>query len=193
MKLSLMAGLVAALAGGLFSRQDPNEMQDAMARAKKYTAPGKKHETLKKFLGSWTTETRMYMGGKASPPEKGASECGWLMEGRWIRIDTKGQIMGMALHSHTIMGFDNFKQAFVATTVNSMDTAMIRVEGDLDQHGKNLIAYGTLDEYLDGRHDKPLKVIWRFESDDKFLMEVHDLAIGESNTKVFDVAYTRKK
>lgn len=193
MKLSLIAAVVAAFAAGFSARQDPKEMQDAMEKAKKYTAPGKNHETLKKFLGSWTTEMRFFMGGKASPTEKGAAECAWLMDGRWIRSDTKGSMMGMPVHTHTIMGYDNFKQSFVATTVNSMDTAMIRVEGDLDQHGKTLIAYGTLDEYLDGQHDKAIKVVWRFESDDRFLMEVHDLAIGETNTKVFEIAYTRKK
>jgi hypothetical protein len=42
--------------------------------------------------------------------------------------------------------------------------------------------YGTLDEYLTGEHDKMVKSVWRFVSDDEMRLEVHDLAIGESNS-----------
>jgi hypothetical protein len=72
-----------------------------------------------------------------------------------------------------------------------MDTAMNRFEGDLDQSGKTLIAYGTLDEYLTGEHDKMVKYIWRFQSPSRIILEVHDLPIGETNTRVVEVAFTK--
>ena len=195
MKTPLVLGLVFAMAGALSSRgpQDPADMEKEMAKAKRWTEPGKNHETLKKFLGSWTTETRFFFGDKASPAAKGTAEGAWLMEGRWARIESKSDLMGKPFRSFSILGYDNFKMSYVVTTVNTWDTAMIRVEGDLDQHGKSLVAYGTLDEYLTGEHDKAIKVAWRFESEDRFTMEVHDFGIGETNTKVFEVAYTRKK
>jgi hypothetical protein len=193
MKSSLALGLAFAVVAALFPAQDPKEMQEAMEKMKKWTAPGKHHETLKKFLGSWATETKFFMGGQASPAEKGSTEVDWLMEGRWIRFEAKGNLMGKPVRSFTIMGYDNFKMSYVATTVGTWDTAMNRVEGDLDQHGKNLIAYGTIDEYLDGQHDKAVKLLWRFESDDKITWEIHDLAIGEKDTKVIEVVHTRKK
>jgi hypothetical protein len=77
--------------------------------------------------------------------------------------------------------------------VGNFDTAMIRAEGDMDPSGKALLLYGTLDEYLTGEHDKMVKTVWRFPSADKLVMEVHDLPIGEQNTKVFEVVYTRAK
>ena len=52
--------------------------------------------------------------------------------------------------------------------------------------------YGTLDEYLTGEHDKMVKTIWRFISKDEMVMEVHDLHIGEKNTQVIEIRYTRK-
>ena len=128
-----------------------------------------------------------------APPVKGTAEGEWLMEGRWIRFETKGTMFGKTLHSFSIIGYDNFKMSFVTTMVSSFDTAMIRTEGDLDQGGKSLISYGTLDEYMSGEHDKTIKVAWRFPSDDRIVKEVHDLPIGETNTKVFEVVFTRKK
>jgi hypothetical protein len=195
MKASIVVGVALTLAGALFGRgsQDPGDMAKEMEKVKKWTEPGKNHETLKKFLGSWTTETKFYFGDKASPASKGTAEGEWLMEGRWIRFEAKGELMGKAFRSFTIVGYDNFKMSYVATTVSTFDTAMIRVEGDLDQAGKSMIAYGTLDEYLTGEHDKAIKVAWRFESADRIVMEVHDFAIGETNTKVFEIAYARKK
>lgn len=170
-----------------------DEMAAMMARAKQFTAPGKHHDLLKKFLGKWTTETRLYMGGKASPPETGTAEATWMMDGRWVQSDWKSTFMGMKFRSVTWMGYDNFKQSYVTTTVTNLDTMMVRSEGDLDPGGKVLITYGTMDEYLTGEHDKMVKYVWRFESDDKIVFEVHDLPIGENNTKVFDVVFTRAK
>lgn len=190
MKTPVVVAAVLALVGSSFTpAQDPPDMEKEMAKAKKWMSPGKNHEVLKKFLGSWTTETTM-MG---APAVKGTAEVDWLMEGRWLRMDVKTTLFGKPFQKFTIMGYDNFKQSFVITTVSSFDTAMIRVEGDLDQSGKSLVSYGTLDEYLTGEHDKPIKVAWRFKSDDNIVQEVHDLGIGETNTKVFEISYTRKK
>jgi hypothetical protein len=70
---------------------------------------------------------------------------------------------------------------------------MRQSEGDMDPSGKVLITYGTLDEYLTGEHDKMVKYVWRFDSDDKIVLEIHDLPIGEKNTKVLEIVSTRAK
>jgi hypothetical protein len=38
-----------------------------------------------------------------------------------------------------------------------------------------------------------VKYAWRFVSDDKTVLEVHDLPIGENNTKVVEITFTRQK
>jgi len=167
-------------------------MAKMMEKAKRYTQPGKHHRVLERFIGKWNTELRLFMGGKASPAEKGTAEHSWLMQGRWLQMKSTGRMMGRPLNSYWWMGYDNFKQSYVATGVNNLDTAMTRSEGDMDQNGKTMLLYGTIDEYLTGEHDKMVKTVFRFESDDKIIMEVHDLPIGEHNTKVFEIVYTRK-
>jgi len=81
-----------------------------------------------------------------------------------------------------ILGYNIFKMSYVSAAMNSLDTIMIYSEGDLDPSTKALLMYGTLDEYLTGEHDKMVKSVWRFVSDDEMRLEVHDLAIGESNS-----------
>lgn len=197
--------LLPALAG-LFSlplltptlRQDPQDpvrapgqpdMAAMMAKMRAFTTPGPEHAVLERFLGTWEMELSV-MGGA---PEKSEVTWSWLMDGRWLESRASGSMMGQPMQSASWMGYDRFKQSYVMTFVNTMDTAMLRAEGDLTQDGKTLIAYGTLDEYLTGEHDKMVKYVWRFVSADEIVHEIHDLPIGEANTKVVEIRYRRKR
>jgi hypothetical protein len=173
--------------------QDPQAkaMRDMMAKATQFTQPGKNHAQLERFLGKWSTELRFTMMGKQSPPERGTAEVSWVMPGRWLKLETSGSMMGIKAQTFQLLGYDNFKQSFVMTAINSVDTAMTHAEGDMDPGGKAMLLYGTLDEYLTGEHDKMVKYVWRFPSDDQMVLEIHDLPIGEQNTKVMEFHFTR--
>lgn len=164
-----------------------------MEKAKKFTEPGKNHEVLKRYLGKWNTEVRFHMGGKAMPPEKGTAEWKWLVDGRWLHGTLTGTMMGRPITTHSFLGYDNMKMSFVETRVSSVDTAMPHSEGDLTPDGKAMISYGTLDEYFTGEHDKMVRYVWRFVSDDQIKLEVHDLPIGEEHTQVISIVYNRQK
>jgi len=169
--------------------QDPQQM----ARVKKLTQPGPEHQKLEAFLGSWTTESSFFMNGQKTPAEKGEATFRWQMQGRWMVAETKGSMMRMPYESFWVLGHDNMKKSYVITTVQNMDTAMVRSEGDFLQDGKTLVTYGQMDEYLTGEHDKVVKYVFRFVDADHITIEVHDLHIGEPNTKVLEIAMTKKQ
>ncbi|MHC5062921.1 MAG: DUF1579 family protein [Planctomycetota bacterium] len=175
--------------------QDPkksssaSEMAAMMQAAQRYTQPGEAHKALSRFLGTWESVTRIM--GVPGPGEKGTVEYSWLMEGRWIQSRAKGSMMGVPMETFMILGYDNFKQSYVWANVSNMDTALRHAEGDMNQDGTALITYGTLDEYLTGEHDKMVRTVWRFLSEDKILVEIHDFAIGEENSKVVEIEMTR--
>lgn len=176
------------------SAEPPAEMvdvKDMMARAMALTKPGRHHALLERFIGTWKTSTRITMPGADAPAETGTSEFSWMMDGRWLQERGSGTFLGSPHETFSIFGYDNFKKSYVWTGVTTMDTAMLRAEGDLDPGGDVMILYGTLDEYLTGEHDKMVKYVWRFASDDEMTLEVHDLPIGERNTKVVQVDYRR--
>ena len=182
---------LAASAATLAQQGTPADMKAAMEKAKRFTQPGPQHKLLERFIGKWTTETRLYSGPNATPPEKGTSEFSWLMPGRWLKSESTGTLMGLPSQVFMLIGYDNFKQSFVMTNVSSLDTAMTHAEGDMDPGGTALIAYGTLDEYLTGEHDKMVKYVWRFQSPTRIVLEVHDLPIGEANTKVVEIVFNK--
>ena len=198
--LSILAACLAVVAfsttTGARARQDPKQappdMAAMLAKAKRFTEPGANHKHLERFLGKWDIENRITMAGQESPPEKGTAEFSWIMDGRWIKGESNGTLMGQPLRTFTVIGYDNFKQSFVTSMVSSMDTAMTHAEGDMDPAGSAIITYGQMDEYLTGEVGKMVKYVWRFPSKDKIILEVHDLPIGEKNTKVVEVVYTRQ-
>ncbi len=197
MRNAFVAALVCAVsaicATGHAQQQDPSAaMKAAMEKAKRFTEPGPAHKQLDRFLGKWNTQTRLYMGPKPGAPEKGTAEFSWVMPGRWMKLESAGTLMGLPSRTFMLMGYDNFKQSYVMTMVNGLDTAMTHAEGDMDPSGSALIAYGTLDEYLTGEHDKMVKYVWRFPSPTKIVLEVHDLPIGENNTKVVEVTFEKQ-
>lgn len=167
-------------------------MAEMMAKAARYTQPGEAHQVLQRFIGEWNTETKITMGQVPEQGEMGSVTYSWLMPGRWLKAEGSGNMMNMQVQTFSIMGYDNFKQSYVVTSVSTLDTAMNSSEGDMDPSGQAMLLYGTIDEYLTGEHDKMVKTVFRFISDDKFVMEVHDLPIGEKNTQVVEVTYTRK-
>ena len=156
----------------------------------KYRSPGPEHELLQRFIGDWTTSTRLPMFPDGEPTE-GRTSFRWLMDGRFLISEGDTSMMGMPFQEAMLLGYDRFKMSYVATFLSSMDTAIRHAEGDLTRDGKTLIVYGTLDEYLTGEHDKMVKYVFRFRSDDEMVLEVHDLPIGETNTMVVEVTFTR--
>ena len=77
--------------------------------------------------------------------------------------------------------------------IDDMGTVMSTGDGNFDQSGKVLTLFGKMDEPTTGEYDKNVKYVSRWIDNNKFIFEIHDLAIGEPNTKVIEVEYTRKK
>lgn len=169
------------------------DMADGMKRYMAACKPGKDHEWLAALIGKWNVTTRMWMMGPASKPRetKGTCEIKWMMEGRWLVREMQGEMMMRPWKCTSVLGYDNFKKKYVCTTIDSLSTAMIRHEGVLDQAQTAMILYGQMDEPMTGEVAKPIKYITRILDADHFTDEVHDLAIGETNTKVVEFVYSR--
>jgi hypothetical protein len=187
-----LAVLAAACASSVLATDPQVDLKAELEKAKRYTAPGPNHKELERFLGQWDTETRLMLP-TPTQPEKGTASYSWLMEGRWVKGESSGTMMGMPIRTFGILGYDNFKMSYVTANVNSFDTTLTTSEGDMDPSGKAILSYGTLDEYLTGEHDKMVKYVWRFISADEMVLEVHDLPIGEKNTQVIEIRFKRRK
>ena len=202
MNCKLLLAATAALAATVLLAARPTQdaqdgKPDPMAMfgdAAKYLTPNENHQWLGQFIGEWDATSRIWMmPGQAPMESKGKASVRWLVEGRWIISESDMTMFGMPVKTTAILGYDNFKKKYVSTTVDSFQTCMLNAEGFRDQAGTALHLYGPMDEYLTGENDKTVRYTHRIVSPDKRILEVHDLAIGETNTKVVEFEFTRHK
>ncbi|MEW6512041.1 MAG: DUF1579 domain-containing protein [Bacteroidota bacterium] len=195
--LSLL--LIAAFgATGQEKGQDPAAqkaaMDEMMKTMMKLALPGEPHKKLADLAGAWDATVTMTMGPGAAPStSKGSVVQKAVLGGRFLASEMKGEMMGMPMEGVGYMGYDNYNKKYTMFWVDNMGTAMATAEGSADQSGKVITLYGKMDEPTTGEHDKNVKYVYRLQDKDKYTFEIHDLAIGEPNTKVIEVVYTRKK
>lgn len=193
----LLATLLAMPAADTSS--DAPAMDPALAagyqRYMELSQPGPMHGKLASLVGTWEVSISIAMGGPGSSfaTSKGKATYRWLMEGRWLAMEVEGSLMGAPYRSFRILGYDNYKKRFVSSGVDSMTTTLLRSEGALDQSGKVMLSYGLMDEPITDEHDKTVKYVTRFLSDDEHVFEVHDITNFEDNTKVVEMVFTRSK
>lgn len=206
MKLSqftfALAVLLAFVLGQTFavSEEEPAAPQGPdMAKLAKLLAPGKWHKAMEWYLGTWDVSITMRMHkpdgtSGATPATKAVAEFRWQIPGRWMVEEMKGQMPMMGpYHSFLIHGYDNYTKNFVSCGVNSMDTSMNVFRGvRVDPEDKIFTQYGTINEWLDGTFNKPVKVLIRKLDANRFDAEIWDLQIGANGKPVVILKYTRR-
>jgi uncharacterized protein DUF1579 len=135
----------------------------------------------------------MWMGGPEPIEAKGTAQTKWLYDGKWAISSWDIPIMGMAFKYTWVLGYDNNKKSYVSTVINSQETDLKTSEGDATQDGDTIILWGTINEPMTGEHDKMVKTVIRLKSADEHVVEIHDMPIGEENTKVVEFIFTRVK
>lgn len=180
------------------SDESPKPDPERMKRIKEITSPGPQHKQLEYYLGTWDVEARLSMHGRDMEPSKMSAEYKWVIPGRWLTQEIKGPVkMGpveFPYHGFFIHGYDNHTKNYVTCGVQSMDTSMNMFRGvRVDPEDKVFTQYGTINEYMDGTFNKPVKVLVRKVDENRFDMEIWDLQIGASGQAVIKYKYTRRK
>lgn len=192
MIVCVIAGVIGVMS--MASGQTEAEMAEMMQRWRDAATPGENHELLGRFLGDWDYEMLVWMGGQGTEParSKGTATGSWLMEGRFLQMEGEGDMMGMPGKTYSLWGYDNFKKKYVWTSVDTFNTHMLRMEGSANRDKSELHMFGEMDEPTTGEHDKMVKYVVRFVSDDEHVIEIHDEAIAQDNNKVVEMRFKRR-
>ena len=199
MSFSLRWVLIAGLAtlSGAATAQAPDQsaaMKEMQDRMKAVATLGPRHADLANFIGKWDVELAMIMPGAPTTRSKATADYSWVIEGRWLGQRITGQFMGGPFESFSIIGYDNFAKNHVVASVSSLDTSMLMSRGlVVDPSHRVTAVYGTLDEYTTNELHKPYKAVTRKIDDNRHVMEVWDLGIGDAGAKVLEYTFTRRK
>lgn len=176
------------------------DMQAAMEAWAASMTPGKPHEYLKQFEGTWNTTMRVYWDPSSPPIEsKGTTTYTMILDGRFLEQEFKGQMQmpgedgqmqSAPFEGRGLMGYNNTRKQYVGTWVDNFTTAILYMTGDVSQDGKTLTMFAEMDEPMTGEIGKTVKYTTRIESPDKHVFEAWEVSYGEP-FKVFEIEYQR--
>lgn len=201
MKKTILFGMAAMiLAAANVWAQDaaaPAAMDPAMAakmeKAKKLGAPGENHKVLDALVGKWDQSVKMWMDPSAAPSEsKGTSETKWILDGRFIQQEFKGEWAGQPFTGLAIMGYDNVKGEYQSVWMDNMTTGMAKSSAQYDAASKTLTENGTFSCPMTEEKDMKFRAVWKITDNDHHVFEMYtkDQKTG-SEYKSMEIAYTR--
>lgn len=154
--------------------------------------PGKEHEVLKEFEGTWDVTTKFMMAPGQDPVvSKGKETCKLIAGGLFLVIDVDGEMMGGKFVGHGTMGYDTQKKKYTGTWIDSMATGVYLIEGTYDEKTR------TLTEWMEGADPQSgqpmkMKMVHQIKDQDhrslKFLMTVDGKEIETGS-----IEYKRRK
>jgi hypothetical protein len=193
--------LVVLVAGGVWLiAQDnkppagapaPSPEQKAMMDAwMKLGTPGAQHEKLKMMAGKFDAEVTMQMD-PAAPAEvsKGSESSEMLYGGRYLKCDFVGSFMGQPFSGTSLFAYDNQKQKYVMTWIDSMSTMVMVAEGMADASG-NVITLNSECEDPVTQKKTPMRQVLTIQDADHHTYESYQTKDGKENRCVM-IKYTR--
>ena len=201
----IVIGVGIAGASSVLSQDEPDKApqgtpamsSEEMAQMQEYLKlmqPGEPHELLAKYVGTWDTVTKVFMGGPGSPAMEstGMSTLTAVLGGRWIREEHSGTMMGMPYEGIGMTGYDNVKNLYVATWFSNMGTEMLEMSGSRNPQTGVKTLYGPMDEPQLNVHGRTVKYVSTPIDDDHFRFEIIDTHVSD-DYKVIEINYTRRK
>ena len=158
----------------------------AASYAQEFDRPGPEHAHMKEFVGKW--DATMDMAGQKS---KATAEYRSICDGMWLESDFEGDLGGIKFQGHGIDGYNQKKKKYVGVWVDSMSSAPLHMEGDIDPKTKLMVMTG---ESLgpDGKPQK-FKNTTEFKDKDHFTFKMYMVQPDGSEQLAFTIEYARKK
>jgi hypothetical protein len=188
---------------GLALAQDTQEVTPAPANATKddparqklleYATPGAAHEVLDAKIGKWNTSAKFWMEPDAQPETlTGASETTWILDNRFIQESFAGTFRGDPFHGRGTTGYDNIKQKYVSSWVDSIATGILASEGSYDPGTRTFNYVGQAPDPIAGRY-VPMRFVEKFVDADRWTVEMFMPGPDGKEFKSMEIVYTRAK
>lgn len=160
-----------------------------------YGTPGKVHEMMASWNGTWNGETTMWESEGAAPQKStGTAVNSMIMGGRYQLSKHSGSMMGMPFEGQSTTGYDNFTKQFVSSWVDTWGTGIMMMKGPWDDAAKTITLTGTAPDITRPGKECSLREILTIIDNDNQKMEMYgpDPKTGKE-FKMMEIKLTRKK
>jgi len=163
---------------------------EMMAKWAEMATPAENHKALDSMIGTWSASTKWWAAPGTEPmTSTGTCTNSWVLGGRWVRTDFKGEMMGQPFDGIGYMGYDNFKKKYVSTWMDSMSTAVMIAEGTMKDGVCTLTA--EFDDFITGKKSS-IREVFKVIDNDHHVMEMYGPAPDGTEYLMMVIKYTRQ-
>lgn len=158
-----------------------------------YMQPGKEHQLMASWNGTWDTEITSW-AAPGAPPSKitGTVENQMLLDGRYQQSLHQASWEGAPFQGISTMGYDNAKKIFVSTWIDNMGTGIMSAEGPWDEATQSITFTGRM---VDPSRLKEVGIreIFKVIDSNTQVMEMFAPSPDGKEFKSMEIRFTRKK
>jgi hypothetical protein len=136
-------------------------------------------------------KSKLSVPGQPPGETEGTSKIVVVLDGRFIRQEDSGTMMGMPFRSAKLLGYNNGSKKYEAVWLYTLGTNMMTMTGTSDDDGKTVKCNASFDNEMGVK--ETLNVTYKFIDDDHFttILDGGKMPDG-SPGPVMEMAYTRK-
>lgn len=166
--------------------------EEAMLAWQAYATPGKSHEYLKKFVGTWRAQVTLWEKPEG-PPSKmdGTVEYTMIFRGRYLQGKTAGSFDSMPFEGLSLTGFDNAQKKFQTIWLDNMGTGIYYTEGTCQKDWTQCTDEGKWFDPIT-KSFFYVKNITKWVDKNKVTYEMFVTYPGKKPYKSMEILYTRK-
>jgi hypothetical protein len=183
--------VIAQHSGGDKKMPSQEEMMKMMEQMGKV---GPEHQKLAESAGTWDADVKFWMDPSApAQTSKGTMKMEPIWDGRYMQMTFDGEMdMGgqkMPFKGMGFLGYDNAKQVYWSTWMDSMSTMMMKSEGKME--GNKVVLHGMMFDPMT-KQDTKTREVTTHKYKDHMMFEMFCAGPDGKEMKMMEITYTRK-
>jgi hypothetical protein len=191
-----MPALLTSTAAQETQQGQPPELpsqEEVQAYFAELVQPAEEHALLRGLAGDWSVSTKIWVRPGAEPVvTEGTSKSEMILDGRFLKTTTVGELFHTKTESLVIMGFDRRSDEYTLVTFDTMGTYYITGAGGYDAESKTLTLNGTSGHPKFGITETYVFEIQLVGNDEYVTSVLFDQPDG-SKFKMTEITYRRAK
>lgn len=170
-----------------------NFSPEQMAMAQKLSMPNENHQVLNPIAGEWNQTTSMWMVPNAPAQiSSGTMSAEWILGGRFLKQDFKGEAMGQPFEGLGLLGYDNVKKEYTSVWTDNISTGVVVSTGQYNPAAKTISESGLASCPMTGEAHKQFRGEWTIVDNDHLTYDMYTKGPDGVEFKTLQISYTRK-
>lgn len=168
------------------------EEQAMMKKMMEYGTPGEEHKRLEPMVGNFNAVVKMWMKPGDKPTEsKGMATHTWIMGGRYLKQEFKGEWAGQPFEGLGYVAFDKVRQEYQSIWLDGMMTSIMYSAGTYDAASNTVRQSGTMSCPMTGDKNKWVRSEMKFKDANNHSYLSYGKGPDGKEFKAMEVTYTR--